>query len=98
MRVTLELAVERSIGARFSASYHHWHPLEPDLFFISHIHNFRHIMSYNREWDRGKQSGVEGSWQYQDSRGSVHPRDDEYYSDGKRRKFNNGVRERSLLV
>ncbi|PCH38792.1 hypothetical protein WOLCODRAFT_136443 [Wolfiporia cocos MD-104 SS10] len=42
-------------------------------------------MAYNREWDRGKQPFSDGaSWQY--PRG----RDDDYYNEGKRRKFNNG--------
>lgn len=40
-------------------------------------------MSYNREWDFGK------DW----DRGHAREReDDEYYGDGKRRKYNNGVR------
>ncbi|KZT66709.1 hypothetical protein DAEQUDRAFT_752028 [Daedalea quercina L-15889] len=47
-------------------------------------------MSYNREWDKGKQRSAEDPWQYQGSRGPMHPRDDEFYGDGKRRKFNNG--------
>jgi hypothetical protein len=49
-------------------------------------------MSYNsREWDRGKDSwGDYSSWQ-DSSRGHFRPQDDEYYADGKRRKYNNGV-------
>ncbi|EMD34516.1 hypothetical protein CERSUDRAFT_67488 [Gelatoporia subvermispora B] len=49
-------------------------------------------MAFNREWDRGKQYSEEGggSWQHTAPRSNVHPRDDDYTSDGKRRKFNNG--------
>ncbi|KAH9921052.1 uncharacterized protein B0H18DRAFT_1022520 [Fomitopsis serialis] len=47
-------------------------------------------MSYNREWDKGKQPSADGPWQYHGSHGGMHPRDDEYFGDGKRRKFNNG--------
>ncbi|KAI0730383.1 hypothetical protein C8Q72DRAFT_824121 [Fomitopsis betulina] len=45
-------------------------------------------MAYNREWDKGKQ--IDPSWQYQASQGAMHSREDEYYGDSKRRKFNNG--------
>lgn len=31
------------------------------------------------------------SWQYQAPRANVHPRDEDYYGEGKRRKYNNGV-------
>lgn len=42
-------------------------------------------MAHNREWDRGKDVWNDSySWPQQEQ-------DDEYYSDGKRRKFNNGV-------
>jgi hypothetical protein len=54
-------------------------------------------MSYHnrdREWDRGKDS-----WQQDDysswndgPRGATRGRDDDYYTEGKRRKYNNGVR------
>lgn len=48
-------------------------------------------MAYNREWDRGKQfnNDSSSSWRYQGSRSS---RDDDYYTEGKRRKYNTGVR------
>lgn len=37
------------------------------------------ITTMNREWDRGK------------DRANIRQRDDEYYSEGKRRKHNDGV-------
>ncbi|KAL4259142.1 hypothetical protein AB1N83_007962 [Pleurotus pulmonarius] len=48
-------------------------------------------MAYNqyREWDRGKDAWNDGS-AWGDSRGNVRGREDDYYGDGKRRKFNNG--------
>ncbi|KAL6307896.1 hypothetical protein BKA93DRAFT_766391 [Sparassis latifolia] len=56
-------------------------------------------MAYNREWDRGKFVPNEGSaWQYNTSRPSLHPRDDEYYSEGKRRKFNDGGYDTAYAV
>jgi hypothetical protein len=56
----------------------------------SFIHHLTLCMAYNnREWDRGKDSwddsGTSGAW---DNRGAAR---DDYYNDGKRRKFNNGV-------
>ncbi|KAH9927043.1 hypothetical protein B0H21DRAFT_839215 [Amylocystis lapponica] len=52
-------------------------------------------MAYNREWDRGKYptGSNDASWQHPTPRANVHPRDDDYYAEGKRRKFNNGVRQ-----
>ena len=48
-------------------------------------------MAHNREWDRGKDSWGEGyAYSGPDDRGVVRDHDD--YGDGKRRKFNNGVR------
>ncbi|CAA7270148.1 unnamed protein product [Cyclocybe aegerita] len=48
-------------------------------------------MAYNREWDRGKDSwSDQHTWSAQDSRGNVRDREEDAYSDGKRRKFNNG--------
>lgn len=47
-------------------------------------------MAYNREWDRGKDSWADQSWNDW-SAGNVHEREEDYYGDGKRRKFNNGV-------
>lgn len=50
-------------------------------------------MAYNREWDRGKDSWNDsGSWNEYQNRGNVRGRDEEYYGEGKRRKYNNGVR------
>lgn len=50
-------------------------------------------MAYNRDWDKGKDNwGDSGAW-FAD-RGS-RGRDDDSYGDGKRRKFNNGVRDLS---
>ncbi|KXN87742.1 RNA-binding protein 5-A [Leucoagaricus sp. SymC.cos] len=46
-------------------------------------------MAYNREWDRGKDSWYDNSWGG-DSRGDNRGRDDDYYGEGKRRKFNAG--------
>ena len=53
-------------------------------------------MAYNREWDKGKYppGSSEASWQYP---GGAHPREDDHYAEGKRRKFNNGVREIRVL-
>ncbi|KAJ4488244.1 hypothetical protein J3R30DRAFT_3434521 [Lentinula aciculospora] len=46
-------------------------------------------MDYNnREWDRGTTS--EASWYTNDSRQNYHPREDDLYGQGKRRKFNDG--------
>ncbi|KAF9066852.1 hypothetical protein BDP27DRAFT_979484 [Rhodocollybia butyracea] len=42
----------------------------------------------NREWDRGKTG--EATWYPTDSRQNYHPREDDYYGQGKRRKFNDG--------
>jgi len=44
------------------------------------------IMSYHREWDRGKDDN------YHNQTGSLRDREEDYYNDNKRRKFNNGVR------
>lgn len=51
-------------------------------------------MSYNREWDNGKDSWNDGGgWYDNGSRGNVRGREEEdYYGDGKRRKYNEGVR------
>lgn len=49
-------------------------------------------MAYNREWDKGKDSWDDAySWAPQDARGHVREREEDYYADGKRRKFNSGV-------
>ena len=78
------------IAAHFSASHHHTLLGLTDL--LLSLIRLDYNMSYNREWDRGKQT--DGSWQYQG--GAVHPREDEYHGDNKRRKFNNGVRRHSM--
>jgi len=50
-------------------------------------------MAYDREWDRGKDSWTHSNqWSTQDSRAIVREREEDYSGDGKRRKFNNGVR------
>ncbi|KAJ7632364.1 hypothetical protein FB45DRAFT_912257 [Roridomyces roridus] len=49
-------------------------------------------MAYNREWDQGKSAwGQQQPW----NTPAVHPRDEDYYSDGKRRKTNAGGYEAS---
>ncbi|KAL4064306.1 hypothetical protein V8B97DRAFT_1950461 [Scleroderma yunnanense] len=46
-------------------------------------------MAYNRDWDKGKDKwGDSVSWDAEDRNG--RGRDDEYYGEGKRRKYNNG--------
>lgn len=52
-------------------------------------------MAYNREWDRGKDPWNDNAWSA-DSRANPRGRDDDYYGEGKRRKFNNGVRIHTL--
>ncbi|KDQ59414.1 hypothetical protein JAAARDRAFT_56428 [Jaapia argillacea MUCL 33604] len=48
-------------------------------------------MSYNRDWDKGKdQWGDSSAWGDTSSRGNVRGRDEEYYGEGKRRKYNDG--------
>ncbi|KAL1743273.1 hypothetical protein HDZ31DRAFT_83514 [Schizophyllum fasciatum] len=42
-------------------------------------------MAYNREWDRGKDAWAASA------RPAVRPRDEDYYGDPKRRKFNTGA-------
>lgn len=69
--------------------------------FATHLGAFAHTstitMSYHnrdREWDRGKdpwQQDDYSSWN-DGSRGNTRGRDDDYYTEGKRRKYNNGVR------
>ncbi|KAF9002035.1 hypothetical protein BDQ17DRAFT_1426312 [Cyathus striatus] len=52
-------------------------------------------MSYNREWDKGKDSWHDPSTMPtpSDPRTNVRLREEDYYGDGKRRKFNNGTFE-----
>lgn len=47
-------------------------------------------MAYNREWDKGKESWQDQSWTDYNARSSVRGRDEDYYAEGKRRKFNDG--------
>ncbi|KAI0792912.1 hypothetical protein C8Q75DRAFT_751903 [Abortiporus biennis] len=55
-------------------------------------------MAYNREWDRGKESSWNEHAAWNDrghgynnyNQGHVRGRDDDYYNEGKRRKYNNG--------
>jgi hypothetical protein len=50
-------------------------------------------MAYNREWDQGKDSWLgAAAWHDGAGRGNVRQRDDDFHGEGKRRKFNNGVR------
>ncbi|KAI8998970.1 hypothetical protein BD414DRAFT_139782 [Trametes punicea] len=46
-------------------------------------------MAYNREWDQGKHSDYD-SWQPAPRGNTTHMRDEEYYGDTKRRKYNDG--------
>jgi len=57
------------------------------------VTSFPLFLMHNREWDRGKDSWGEGyAYSGLDDRGVVRDHEDGYYGDGKRRKFNNGVR------
>lgn len=60
---------------------------------LSHLLSLTLTMAYNREWDRGKDSWMHSNqWSTQDSRPTIRGREEDYTGDGKRRKFNNGVR------
>lgn len=48
-------------------------------------------MAYNREWDQGKDGWADPSWNDYAQRGNMRGREEDYYSEGKRRKFNDGV-------
>lgn len=48
-------------------------------------------MAYNRDWDKGKDNWPDQNYWPADNRGNMRGREDEYYGDGKRRKYNNGV-------
>ena len=53
-------------------------------------------MAHNREWDRGKNTWDDGGgWYDNNGRGNVRGREEDYQGEGKRRKYNNGVRQRS---
>ncbi|KAF8136243.1 hypothetical protein EV363DRAFT_1428656 [Boletus edulis] len=47
-------------------------------------------MAYNRDWDKGKDYWPDQGYWPADNRGHVRGREDDYYGDGKRRKYNNG--------
>jgi RNA-binding protein 5/10 len=49
-------------------------------------------MAYNREWDQGKDYWNEAAWNGSDTKAHVRQREEDYHGEGKRRKFNNGVR------
>ena len=49
-------------------------------------------MAFNREWDQGKDNWNEAAWNAPDAKTHVRQREEDYHGDGKRRKFNNGVR------
>lgn len=53
-------------------------------------------MAYNREWDRGNESWNNANYDnnaWNNGAGNIRSREDEYYGEGKRRKYNNGVRQ-----
>ncbi|KAH0830477.1 hypothetical protein J3R83DRAFT_1925 [Lanmaoa asiatica] len=47
-------------------------------------------MAYNRDWDKGKDYWSDQNYWPADNRGNFRGREDDYYGDGKRRKYNNG--------
>lgn len=50
------------------------------------------LMAHNREWDKGKDTWNEGAaWGAAVSGSHIRAREEDFYGDGKRRKFNNGV-------
>lgn len=55
-------------------------------------------MAYNREWDQGKDWHDPTVWTGHDGKANIHQREDDYSADGKRRKFNNGVRSMSCII
>lgn len=48
-------------------------------------------MAYNRDWDKGKDNWPDQAYWPADNRGNVRGREDDYYGDGKRRKYNHAV-------
>ena len=48
-------------------------------------------MAYNREWDQGKETWNDSAWNATGVGAHVRPREEDYYGEGKRRKFNSGV-------
>lgn len=82
------MLVEVKCGSRVSESAVHSDALTHPLTITMSYHN------RDREWDRGKdywQQDDYSSWN-DGPRGSTRNRDDDYYTEGKRRKYNNGVR------
>lgn len=58
------------------------------------------IMAYNREWGRGNESlnnSNYGNDAWNNGAGNIRSREDEYYAEGKRRKYNNGVRNHLIV-
>jgi hypothetical protein len=54
-------------------------------------------MAYNREWDKGKDQWSDNTaWNATDPRTNVRGREEDYYGEGKRRKFNGGVSASAL--
>ncbi|GJF00770.1 RNA-binding protein [Phanerochaete sordida] len=47
-------------------------------------------MAYNREWDKGKETWQDPSWAEYNVRANVRGREEDYYGEGKRRKYNDG--------
>lgn len=79
------------------------------LLFVLCLHSFtldHHLataqllapMAYNnnREWDKGKDAWNQSA-AWSEPRANVRPREDDYHGEGKRRKFNTGVRHFQLL-
>lgn len=66
---------------------------------ITHTASLTTNMAYNRDWDRGKDSWNstyydnydDSSWNDGGGRENIRPRDEDYHSEGKRRKYNDGV-------
>jgi hypothetical protein len=55
-------------------------------------------MAYNREWDQAKDWNDPTAWDGTDRKANIRPREEDYYAEGKRRKFNNGVCPTSCLL
>ena len=56
------------------------------------------MATYNREWDRGKDTAGWSESPAYDPRNNVRPREDDYYNDGKRRKITNDVCQSSCFI
>ena len=50
------------------------------------------IMAYNREWDETWASANYGNNTWNNGASNIRSREEEFYGEGKRRKYNNGVR------